>query len=938
MAANNDEEAASISLNSNSRAPLLIDIPSSSPSSSNDINSYDSLPHYSTQPTHYSNYGSQPMKRPSNKLWAFFPGAMSISNSPPTSPSASSGKLKHSSLLNADGKWWQVRRARIFLLAVLLVLVGQVWMGGAWHRDEAKNDVGRQHHHVSNHQQQQPQHFVAPILDDTLAKDDGNGVLAADDSKPAVNASSPGNSANGTSLKNAASFSFVSVNGSRPVDIFPPPKDHPNSPFAPTSLWSQWRHNKTNVPSPFKGQFKIPPPLYNLYIPRLIHMTVPSKTAIKPEVQAALDAWQRMNPETDVILHDDLDMVDLVVLEGDKFFPGCSEVYRSLKKGVERADFWRYLVVFLRGGVYVDSDVFPLRPLDAWADHFDLYVDGEEGKSEKEGGDGKVGRRGPVNDVEDELLHYHSGKSRVDKVKDSEKEKPSDKKVDAKKGDEKKELDSKKKGDEEKADGKETDKNVGDSKKSDAKKAGNAKKGDAKVKQEDDEEEEEDEEDHLQNKKDDDKKADKKKKEDGKKSSSDSKAAADAKANEVIELEEEFDEDFAKAAFGGGDGSKNKADDDEESDDDEDKKAGGKKSDKKSKKGGDKTSDGKKADEEESDSSVNKKASEKKTGKKADAKKEKDSDEKDAKKKNGDEEDGDAEEQEEEGDDDEEKGGVERANKKDDKKADGKKDDKKVDEKKGDGKKDDKKVDEKKAEKNDDKKEQAKVNDTTADAEDSKKSDRKLNQVNLNIANNSTVNSTSNYTSNDASAANAKNATIPFKFHHHRHNKNSTAGLKRLFLQGIIGAEAHLTEENRIAQQFVYRVQYCQWTFAFTPYHPFLHDLISSIIRYIRDEQAGLIPPTGNWAMDLLMRTGPGAFTRAAEKWIKEETKKRGKERNGGKAELVGEDIVDEYEEVGGVGFMPPFAFGHRAWLDEAPPSNLQVLVEHHFSGSWKGH
>ncbi|KAJ3095831.1 hypothetical protein HDU97_006472 [Phlyctochytrium planicorne] len=80
------------------------------------------------------------------------------------------------------------------------------------------------------------------------------------------------------------------------------------------------------------------------------------------------DRWQRMNPTTDFILHNDLGMVDLVVTNSS---------------------------LFLRGGVYVDSDVFLLRPLDAWTDHFDLYVDDEEGKSEKAGGDGKVFDRIP---------------------------------------------------------------------------------------------------------------------------------------------------------------------------------------------------------------------------------------------------------------------------------------------------------------------------------------------------------------------------------------------------------------------------------------------------------------------------------------------------------------------------------------------------------------
>lgn len=48
--------------------------------------------------------------------------------------------------------------------------------------------------------------------------------------------------------------------------------------------------------------------------------------------------------------------------------------YETLKTGVERADLWRYCVIYALGGIYTDSDTYCNRSLDKWIKHHDLIL------------------------------------------------------------------------------------------------------------------------------------------------------------------------------------------------------------------------------------------------------------------------------------------------------------------------------------------------------------------------------------------------------------------------------------------------------------------------------------------------------------------------------------------------------------------------------------
>lgn len=104
-------------------------------------------------------------------------------------------------------------------------------------------------------------------------------------------------------------------------------------------------------------------------IPKMIHQTwkEPVHSDKFPvQFKKNVKSWQNKNENysynmipdelMDTFVHDTFANVDDVVKSWD-----------LLPKGVMRADFFRYLVVFARGGVYSDMDTMCLKPIDKWA-------------------------------------------------------------------------------------------------------------------------------------------------------------------------------------------------------------------------------------------------------------------------------------------------------------------------------------------------------------------------------------------------------------------------------------------------------------------------------------------------------------------------------------------------------------------------------------------
>ncbi|KAL4444209.1 hypothetical protein ABPG75_011946 [Micractinium tetrahymenae] len=107
-------------------------------------------------------------------------------------------------------------------------------------------------------------------------------------------------------------------------------------------------------------------------IPRILHQTFPGSGLPPPEMRRWMASWRVLNPGWEVRLYTDQDCLEFVRRE----FPQYWDAYRWLGPGVERADFFRYMVILRHGGVYADVDAECRRPLDALLHSKDTLVAG----------------------------------------------------------------------------------------------------------------------------------------------------------------------------------------------------------------------------------------------------------------------------------------------------------------------------------------------------------------------------------------------------------------------------------------------------------------------------------------------------------------------------------------------------------------------------------
>jgi len=97
-------------------------------------------------------------------------------------------------------------------------------------------------------------------------------------------------------------------------------------------------------------------------IPRIIHQTFPSKENLLPEISNNIAKICKMNPDWEYRLYDDFDIEErLFHYYGAKIL----KIYRRINRGygAARADFFRYLILYAEGGVYLDIKSTLTRPL-----------------------------------------------------------------------------------------------------------------------------------------------------------------------------------------------------------------------------------------------------------------------------------------------------------------------------------------------------------------------------------------------------------------------------------------------------------------------------------------------------------------------------------------------------------------------------------------------
>jgi mannosyltransferase OCH1-like enzyme len=99
------------------------------------------------------------------------------------------------------------------------------------------------------------------------------------------------------------------------------------------------------------------------FIPRNIFQLIQNKNNISPEFQKNIKFLKEKNPTWKYTLYDDEDMVNYI----EKYY-GSEILYYynkiNPKYGASRADFFRYLLMYREGGVYLDIKSAVVQPLN----------------------------------------------------------------------------------------------------------------------------------------------------------------------------------------------------------------------------------------------------------------------------------------------------------------------------------------------------------------------------------------------------------------------------------------------------------------------------------------------------------------------------------------------------------------------------------------------
>jgi inositol phosphorylceramide mannosyltransferase catalytic subunit len=107
------------------------------------------------------------------------------------------------------------------------------------------------------------------------------------------------------------------------------------------------------------NQSSVSPDAGSTDIPRNIHY-VYAVSVEPPQYSVYTEKVRRLHPQWEITIWDDVVALSLVA----EYFPELKEMYTSYKFPVQRADVFRVMLMYLKGGFYMDLDILCFKKLD----------------------------------------------------------------------------------------------------------------------------------------------------------------------------------------------------------------------------------------------------------------------------------------------------------------------------------------------------------------------------------------------------------------------------------------------------------------------------------------------------------------------------------------------------------------------------------------------
>lgn len=102
--------------------------------------------------------------------------------------------------------------------------------------------------------------------------------------------------------------------------------------------------------------------LPNSNIPMTLWQTYATH-GIPQKAKDCMNTWKQLNPGLITKLQDDNEAEEFL---RNNFRPEVLRAYKNFPLNVMRADFWRYAILYIYGGIYADIDVECRRPIKDW--------------------------------------------------------------------------------------------------------------------------------------------------------------------------------------------------------------------------------------------------------------------------------------------------------------------------------------------------------------------------------------------------------------------------------------------------------------------------------------------------------------------------------------------------------------------------------------------
>ncbi|KAL6453024.1 OCH1 Initiation-specific alpha-1 [Candida maltosa Xu316] len=141
----------------------------------------------------------------------------------------------------------------------------------------------------------------------------------------------------------------------------------PNKKFQPDSDENSLLHHQLSTAYPYDKASPFPKLIWQTWKVGITDESFPARYLDFQE------SWNKKNRDHQHHVIPD-EQCDIMIEELYKSVPDVARAYRIMPKSILKADFFRYLILFARGGVYTDIDTVGLKSIDKWVSGSDVIL------------------------------------------------------------------------------------------------------------------------------------------------------------------------------------------------------------------------------------------------------------------------------------------------------------------------------------------------------------------------------------------------------------------------------------------------------------------------------------------------------------------------------------------------------------------------------------